>query len=88
MSVKKDRIKSVKNVGSNEKDTGSSVSQISIFTDRIKYLTDHLKINKKDNSARRGLTTLVAKRKKLLTYVKRRDLSQYQEIIKKLGIRK
>ena len=88
MSVKKDKKDSIKKVVSNEANSGDSLSQISIFTDRIKYLTEHLKINKKDNSARRGLVILVSKRKKLLTYVKKRDVKTYQEVIKKLNIRK
>ena len=88
MSVKKDKKSSIAKVVSNEANTGDSLSQISIFTDRIKYLTDHLKINKKDNSARRGLVMLVSKRKKLLSYVKKRDVNTYQEVIKKLNIRK
>ena len=88
MSVKKDKKSSIAKVVSNEANTGDSLSQISIFTDRIKYLTDHLKTNKKDNSARRGLVMLVSKRKKLLSYVKKRDVSTYQEVIKKLNIRK
>ena len=66
MSVKKDKKDSIKRVVSNEMNSGDSLSQISIFTDRIKYLTEHLKVNKKDNSARRGLVMLVSKRKKLL----------------------
>tara|TARA_B100001123_G_C14647815_1_gene764423 strand:- start:147 stop:413 length:267 start_codon:yes stop_codon:yes gene_type:complete len=88
MSVKKDKKDSIKRVVSNEMNSGDSLSQISIFTDRIKYLTEHLKVNKKDNSARRGLVMLVSKRKKLLTYVKKRDVKTYQEVIKKLNIRK
>ena len=88
MSVKKDKKDSIKRVVSNEMNSGDSLSQISIFTDRIKYLTEHLKENKKDNSARRGLVMLVSKRKKLLSYVKKRDTGTYQEIIKKLNIRK
>tara|TARA_Y100000996_G_scaffold193327_1_gene151487 strand:- start:588 stop:854 length:267 start_codon:yes stop_codon:yes gene_type:complete len=88
MSVKKDKKSSIAKVVSNEANTGDSLSQISIFTDRIKYLTDHLKTNKKDNSARRGLVMLVSKRKKLLSYVKKRDVNTYQEVIKKLNIRK
>jgi len=88
MSVKKDKKDSIKKVVSSEMNSGDSLSQISIFTDRIKYLTEHLKVNKKDNSARRGLVMLVSKRKKLLTYVKKRDTKTYQEVIKKLNIRK
>ena len=88
MSVKKDKKESIKKVVSSEANTGDSLSQISIFTDRIKYLTEHLKVNKKDNSARRGLVMLVSKRKKMLSYVKKRDMSTYQDTIKKLNIRK
>tara|TARA_Y100001970_G_scaffold218801_1_gene268404 strand:+ start:261 stop:527 length:267 start_codon:yes stop_codon:yes gene_type:complete len=88
MSVKKDKTASIKKVSSDSANSGDSLSQISIFTDRIKYLTEHLKTNKKDNSARRGLVMLVSKRKKLLTYVKKRDMSAYQDVIKKLNIRK
>jgi len=88
MSVKKDKKESIKKVVSSETNTGDSLSQISIFTDRIKYLTEHLKVNKKDNSARRGLVMLVSKRKKMLSYVKKRDMSTYQDTIKKLNIRK
>ena len=88
MSVKKDKIDSIKKAIGDEKNTGDSLAQVSIFTDRINHLTDHLKANKKDNSARRGLVLLVSKRKKMLSYIKRRDISSYQEIIKKLKIRK
>jgi len=88
MSVKKDKTDSIKKAIGDEKNTGDSLAQVSIFTDRINHLTDHLKTNKKDNSARRGLVLLVSKRKKMLSYIKRRDISSYQEIIKKLKIRK
>jgi len=88
MSVKKDKKGSIKRVVSDEMNSGDSLSQISIFTDRIRYLTEHLKTNKKDNSARRGLVLLVSKRKKLLTYVKKRNTESYQEVIEKLNIRK
>ncbi|MAV64771.1 MAG: 30S ribosomal protein S15 [Pelagibacteraceae bacterium TMED124] len=72
----------------NKNSAGDSKSQITIFTNRIKYLTDHLKRNKKDHSARRGLVDLVSKRKKMLTYLKRNDVSGYDLLIKELGIRK
>ena len=88
MSVKQDKASSIKKAIADEKNTGNSLAQVSIFTDRINYLTGHLKVNKKDNSARRGLVLLVAKRKKMLSYIKRRDIGNYQEIIKKLNIRK
>ena len=88
MSVKKDKTDSIKKAIGDEKNTGDSLAQVSIFTDRISYLTDHLKQNKKDNSARRGLVLLVSQRKKMLTYIKGRDTEQYQKLIQKLGIRK
>ena len=88
MSVKKDKKASILKMVKEHNNTGDSLSQISIFTDRIKYLTEHLKTNKKDNSARRGLVMLVSKRKKLLSYVKKRDMKVYQDTIKKLNIRK
>ncbi|MGL6029156.1 MAG: 30S ribosomal protein S15 [Legionella sp.] len=70
-----------------DKDTGSSEVQVSLMTGRIKYLTDHFKANKKDFHSRRGLQTLVNKRRKLLKYLKRSDLSRYQTLIQSLGLR-
>lgn len=70
-----------------DKDTGSSEVQVSLMTGRIKYLTDHFKANKKDFHSRRGLQALVNKRRKLLKYLKRSDLSRYQTLIQSLGLR-
>ena len=67
---------------------GSSESQISIFSKRIKNLTEHLKSNKKDHNTRRGLMKLVGKRKKLLSYVKSKSNERYESIIKSLGLRR
>ena len=72
----------------NENSIGDPKSQIAIFTNRINYLTNHLKQNKKDHSARRGLVNLVSKRKKMLTYLKGQDISKHDLLIKELGIRK
>ena len=69
-------------------DTGLPESQIRIFTDRINSINEHLKINKKDNSSRRGLMILVSKRKKLLKYLQKRNLNDYTSLIKELKIRK
>jgi small subunit ribosomal protein S15 len=69
------------------KDTGSAQVQIAILTDRINELTGHLKIHKKDVSSRRGLLTMVANRRALLTYLKNKDGAGHAELIKKLGIR-
>ena len=71
-----------------EKDTGSPEVQISIFTERIKELTKHLKKHPKDNHSRRGLLKMVSKRKRLLDYLKGEDEKRYQKIVKKLGLKK
>jgi len=70
------------------KDTGSPEVQIALLSNRIAYLTDHFKTHKKDHHSRRGLLKLVGQRRKLLNYLKKSDLSRYQQIIKELGIRK
>jgi small subunit ribosomal protein S15 len=71
-----------------KKDTGSSVVQVGILTERIKELTEHLKVNKKDFMARRGLLQAVGKRKRHLKYIAEHDSKKYLELIKKLGIRR
>ena len=88
MTIKFDRAESLKKVDADSKNTGGPVSQISILTDRINYITGHLKTNRKDHSARRGLVNLVSTRKKLLKYLKRKSVEQYESTIKELGIRK
>lgn len=77
-----------KEYGKSEFDTGSPEGQIALFTHRIKHLTGHLKINKKDLATERALVRLVGKRRRLLDYLKDKDITRYREIIKKLGIRK
>ena len=69
-------------------DTGSPEVQVAILTERITNLTEHFKTNKKDNHSRRGLLKMVANRRKLLDYVKRKDEARYQALIKELGIRR
>lgn len=69
------------------KDTGSPEVQVSLITGRIKYLTDHFKEHKKDFHSRRGLQTLVNKRRKLLKYLKSNDKARYQTLIQKLELR-
>lgn len=69
-------------------DTGSSQVQIALLSQRISELTAHFKIHKKDNNSRRGLLQLVSRRRKLLDYLKRRNIEEYHEIIKKLGLRR
>ncbi|MDR3047715.1 MAG: 30S ribosomal protein S15, partial [Bacteroidales bacterium] len=77
-----------KGYGKNEVDTGSPESQVALFTVRIKHLTEHLKINKKDLVTKRSLIALVGKRRKLLDYLKQQDIEKYRALIKTLGLRK
>ncbi|MEM1267224.1 MAG: 30S ribosomal protein S15 [Pseudomonadota bacterium] len=78
----------IKDYGTKDGDTGSADVQIAILTSRISTLTEHFKTHKKDNHSRRGLLKLVARRRKLLDYVKRNDEPRYRELIGKLGIRR
>ncbi|HPQ40137.1 MAG TPA: 30S ribosomal protein S15 [bacterium] len=78
----------IEKFGSHENDTGSCTVQIALLTDRIQYLTDHLRQHKQDQHSRLGLLKLVGKRRRLLDYLKRMDVTQYQGLIKELGIRK
>ena len=71
-----------------EKDTGSPEVQIALLTERIRYLTEHFKVHKKDHHSRRGLLKLVGRRRRLLNYLKKRDIERYQSTIKELGLRK
>lgn len=74
--------------GSSENDSGSSEAQIALFTVRINHLTQHLKANKKDFSTQRALLKLVGKRRRLLDYLKERDIERYRAILKELKLRK
>lgn len=73
--------------GKNPQDSGSAEVQVAILSERIKNLTEHLKEHPKDHHTRRGLLMLVGKRRRLLVYIKNRDVLEYRELIKKLGIR-
>ncbi len=77
----------IKQYARGENDTGSPEVQVALLSERIKYLTEHLKINKKDHSSRLGLLKLVGQRKRLLKYLKKRDYNRYIELINSLGIR-
>ena len=77
-----------KTYGKSDVDTGSTEGQVALFTARIKHLTEHLKVNRKDFNTERSLVLLVGKRRKLLAYLMRKDINRYREIIKKLGLRK
>lgn len=71
-----------------ETDTGSPEVQIALLSDRISYLTEHLKVHKKDHHSRRGLLMLVGRRRRLLDYVRKNDVERYRAIIAKLGLRR
>ena len=73
--------------GKDASDTGNVEVQVAILTERIRNLTEHLKVHAKDNHTRRGLMKLIGKRRGLLKYIKSRDIDQYRELVKKLGIR-
>ena len=89
MTISKDKTKELINeYGKTADDTGSTEAQVSIFSERITNLTGHLKINKKDKSAQRGLMLLVSKRSRLLKYLKKTRLEDYKKLVDKLGIRK
>jgi small subunit ribosomal protein S15 len=74
--------------GANEKDMGSTEVQIALLTERINHLTEHLRVQGKDHSSRRGLLMLVGRRRRFLAYLQRKDLEGYRTLIKELGLRK
>lgn len=78
----------IKEYATKEGDTGSPEVQIAILTSRINTLTEHFKINKKDNHSRRGLLKMVSTRRKLLDYTKAKNEDRYKDLIKRLGIRR
>jgi len=73
---------------SHEQDTGSAVVQIAILSKRIDDLTEHLKLHKKDHHSRRGLLKMVGKRRRLLDYLKDKDVERYRDLIERLGLRR
>jgi small subunit ribosomal protein S15 len=86
--VKEDKKEVIDKFKIHENDTGSSEVQIAILTKQINRLNDHLKENKKDNHSRRGLVMMVGRRKRLLGYLKDKDIARYKKMIKELGLRK
>jgi len=86
--AKEKKIEVIEGYKTHEKDTGSPEVQIALLTERINTLTEHFKTHKKDHHSRRGLLKLVGRRRRLLDYLKRKDIERYRNIIKKLGIRK
>jgi small subunit ribosomal protein S15 len=71
-----------------ETDTGSSDLQVAILTERINQLTGHLKANPKDHASRRGLLKMIGRRRRLLSYIQKKDAQRYQDLIARLGIRR
>jgi small subunit ribosomal protein S15 len=71
-----------------ESDTGSPEVQVALLTTKIQYLTEHFKVHEKDHHSRQGLLKMVGKRRRLLDYLKKKDVGRYREIIARLGLRK
>ncbi len=90
MSVTKEKKSElIKEYKTTEADNGgSAASQVAVLTERIRNLTEHMKANHKDQHSKRGLLLMVNRRKKLLAYIKRKNAADYEELIKKLGLRK
>lgn len=78
----------INNFRLNEADTGSPEVQIALLSARIEYLTEHFKAHKKDHHSRRGLLKLVSKRRRLLDYLRKKDVERYRSVIQRLGLRK
>ncbi|MFZ5425375.1 MAG: 30S ribosomal protein S15 [Thermodesulfobacteriota bacterium] len=83
-----DKFKVIDEYKTHEGDTGSPEVQVALLTSRINYLTDHFKVHAKDFHSRTGLLKLVGQRRKLLNYLKNKDINRYRELIARLGIRK
>ena len=89
MTISKDKTKELINeYGKTADDSGRTESQISIFSERISNLTEHLKVNKKDKSAQRGLMLLVSRRSRMLKYLQKTRLDDYKNLVDKIGLRK
>lgn len=83
-----ERTKRIEEYRVHDTDSGSPEVQVALITDKINHLAEHLKIHKKDTTSRRGLLMMVGQRSKLLKYLQRSDISRYNTLIKRLGIRK
>jgi small subunit ribosomal protein S15 len=86
MTIQKQEI--IGNFKIHDQDTGSSSIQVALLTERIKELTEHCKLHKKDASSRRGLIMLVSKRKRLLKYLQKHNFAEYTRVIQALGLKK
>ena len=88
MISKEKKAEIITKYGRTQEDTGSPEVQIALLTERITELTEHLKVNKKDHHSRRGLLKMVGQRRRLLEYLKKKDLESYRKLIESLGLRK
>ena len=88
MITKENKQKAISKLARNKKDVGSPEVQVAILTERIKEVTEHVKVNKHDCMARRGLMQMVGKRKRLLKYLERTDYEKYKDTVAKCGLRK
>ena len=82
-----DKTPTIEKYRTNEDDTGSSRVQVAVLTDRINYLNEHFKMHRKDHHGRRGLLKMVGRRRRLLDYLKRTDVTGYRQLISDLGLR-
>jgi small subunit ribosomal protein S15 len=82
-----DKAPTISKYKTHESDTGSARVQIAVLTDRINYLTDHFRSHHKDHHGRLGLLKMVGRRRRLLTYMKRTDVTGYRQIVQELGLR-
>ncbi|MFT8347907.1 30S ribosomal protein S15 [Clostridium saccharoperbutylacetonicum] len=82
------KLEIINKFGRSEGDTGSPEVQIALLSERIKYLTEHLKVHKKDHHSRRGLLMMVGQRRGLLNYLSDQDIERYRTIVKELGLRR
>ena len=86
--VKERKTEVISNFKSHAKDTGSPAVQIALLTEKINYLTEHFKTHRKDFHSRRGLLMMIGQRRRLLAYLKKSDSKKYEEVLKKLNLRK
>ncbi|MCG8471909.1 MAG: 30S ribosomal protein S15 [Desulfobacterales bacterium] len=86
--TKEQKLGTIDEYKTHDSDTGSPEVQIALLTDRIKYLTEHVKVHKKDHHSRRGLLILVGRRRRLLNYLKKKNITRYRELLGRLGLKR
>ena len=88
MISKEKKAEIIKEYGRTPEDTGSPEVQVAILTERIRELTEHLKVNKKDHHSRRGMLKMIGQRRNLLAYLQKKDIDAYRKLIERLGLRR